>query len=140
MLRTPVPVTSFAWTIEMDTFEETRDKIFAEVTTDDPAVRAPYLTRFESEPKEFSEVMARAIGIWLKEHGDAQDNEKRVQDFALVFTAIHLHIGSMKLLLSGNTVAAGNLFRQVLETIAVALLCSGKDMGVLHRFNSDSDK
>ena len=50
MLRTPVPVTSFAWTIEMDTFEETRDKIFAEVTTDDPAVRAPYLTRFESDP------------------------------------------------------------------------------------------
>ena len=43
----------------------------------------------------------------------------------------------MKLLLSGNTVASGNLFRQVLETIAVALLCSGKALGVLDRFVND---
>ena len=121
----------------MDTFEEARTKIFAEVTADDPRVRAEYLQRFGSEANEFSEVMARVMQTWLKEHGDAQGNEKRVKVFALVFIAIHLHIGSMKLLLSGSTVAAGNLFRQTLETIALALLCSGKDLGVLDRFNND---
>ncbi len=121
----------------METFEEARDKIFAEVTRDDPEIRADYLKHFESEAKEFSEIMARVMQTWLKEHGDAQGNEKRVQVFALVFTAIHLHIGSMKLVLSGNTVAAGNLFRQTLETIALALLCSGKDLDILDRFNND---
>jgi hypothetical protein len=121
----------------MDTFEEARAKILAEITTEDPEVRAQYLKHFESEAKAFSEIMAGVIQTWLKEHGDAQGNERRVQVFALVFTAIHLHIGSMKLLLSGNTVAAGNLFRQTLETIALALLCSGKDLGILDRFNND---
>ena len=121
----------------MDTFEEARDKIFMEVTRDDPEIRAEYLKHFKAEAEEFAEVMAGVMQAWLKEHGDAQGNEARVQVFALVFTAIHLHIGSMKLLLSGNTVAAGNLFRQTLETIALALLCSGKELRILNDFNND---
>ena len=121
----------------MDSFEEVRTKIFAEITTDDPEVRAEYLARFDTQAKEFSEVMARVMQAWLKEHGDTQGNEKRVQVFALVYMAIYLHIGSMKLFLSGNTVASGNLFRQTLETIALALLCSGKDLDFLDRFNKD---
>jgi hypothetical protein len=121
----------------METFEEARAKIFAEITTEEPEVRAQYLKHFESDAKEFSDVMARVMQTWLKEHGDAQGDEKRMQVFALVFTAIHLHIGSMKLLLSGNTVAAGNLFRQTLETVALSLLCSSKDLGILDRFNND---
>jgi hypothetical protein len=121
----------------MDAFEEAQAKIFAEITTEDPEVRAEYLTHFESEAKEFSEAMARVMASCLEEHGNAKGNEKLIQVFALVYTAIYLHIGSMKLFLSGNTVAAGNLFRQTLETIALALLCSGKDLGILERFNSD---
>ena len=121
----------------MDALHDARAKIFAEVTADDPEVRAAYLNRFRSEANEFADLVAPLICSCLKEHGDAQGNEKRVQVFALVFIAIHLHIGSMKLLLAGYTVAAGNLFRQVLETIALALLCSGKDVDILNRFNAD---
>lgn len=121
----------------MEDFEEARTKIFLEITSDDPEVRSEYMTHFEFEANEFSELMAQVMLTWLKEHVDAQGNEKRVQVFGLVYTAIYLHIGSMKLLLSGNTVAAGNLFRQTLETIALALLCSGKDLDVLDRFNRD---
>lgn len=121
----------------MDSFEDARSKILTEITADDPAVRAEYLKRFESDARTFSELMAGVIQSWLEEHGEAQGNERRVQVFALVFIAIHLHIGSMKLLLSGSTVAAGNLFRQTLEAIALALLCSGKDLGFLDRFNAD---
>lgn len=121
----------------MDGFEEIRTKIFNEVTTDDLEVRAEFLTRFVTEAKEFSEIMAQVMQSWLNEHGSAQGNERRAQVFALVFMAIYLHIGSMKLLLSGNMVASGNLFRQTLETIALALLCSGKDSVFLDRFNND---
>ena len=122
---------------EMDSFKKARTKIFAEITIDDPEVRAEYLTHFKSQAKEFSEVMAQVMLTCLKEHGNAQGNEKRVQVFALVYMAIYLHIGSMKLLLSGNMVASGNLFRQTLETVALALLCAGKDLNFLDRFNKD---
>jgi hypothetical protein len=121
----------------MDTFEEAREKIFAEITAEDPEVRKNFLKHFNSEAKEFSEIMARVVQLWLKEHSAAQGDEKRTKVFALVFMAIHLHIGSMKLLLSGNMVAAGNLFRQTLETIALALLCSGKDLDFLDQFDND---
>jgi len=43
----------------------------------------------------------------------------------------------MKLFLSGQPIAACNLTRQVVEAIAIALLCSGKDLGVLDRFMVD---
>ena len=42
------------------------------------------------------------------------------------------------MLLSGQTVAAGNLFRQVIESIGLALLCSGKSLDVLSRFMEDN--
>ena len=40
----------------------------------------------------------------------------------------------MKLFLSGHIVAAGNISRQVVESIALALVCSGKDLPILARF------
>lgn len=56
---------------------------------------------------------------------------------ALVCAAFTLHILSFKLFLSGHIVAAGNVFRQVLESIALALLSAGKDLGILERFMED---
>ena len=40
----------------------------------------------------------------------------------------------MKLFLSGNVVSAGNLYRQVVETMALALLCSSKKFDFMDRF------
>lgn len=48
--------------------------------------------------------------------------------------AITLHIVSFKLFLSGHAVPAGNVFRQVIESIALALLCSCKELTVLRSF------
>lgn len=56
---------------------------------------------------------------------------------ALVYMAISLHILSMKHFLSGHAVAAGCLFRQAIESIALALLCSGKELRILERFVAD---
>lgn len=56
---------------------------------------------------------------------------------ALAFTALNLHIISFKLFLSGYPVAAGNLQRQVIETLALFLiLCSEKSLNVLNRYIS----
>ena len=51
--------------------------------------------------------------------------------------AIILHIHSMVLFLSGYMVAAGSLSRQAIESIALALVCSEKDLGILERFMED---
>lgn len=121
----------------METFEEARDRILAELTSDDKDVRAEYLKHFKSDVEMFSESMARAFLNWRSLDSSIQENEKRAYISGLVYTAITLHVLSMKLFVSGNTVAAGNLFRQVVETVALALVCSGKDLGILDRFMED---
>jgi hypothetical protein len=81
--------------------------------------------------------MAHAFIRWRSFDNEVMGDERRGYVSALVYTAITVHILSLKLFLSGHTVAAGNLFRQVIECIALALLCSGKDLDVLARFMED---
>ena len=118
----------------METVEQARETILKELTSDDSEVRSDYLKLFESDAKTFADAMAQAFMKWRTFDNEVKGNEKRAHVSALVYTAITLHILSLKLFLSGQTVAAGNLFRQVIESIALALLCSGKDLDVLKRF------
>jgi tRNA U55 pseudouridine synthase TruB len=110
----------------METIEEARTKILKEITSDDTNVRADYLKHFESDIEKFADAMAHAVVSWQSLHAEVKDNENLGQLSAWVITAISLHTLSMKLFVSGHIVAAGNLLRQVVETIALALLCSAK--------------
>lgn len=121
----------------METVEQARETILKELTSDDSEVRSDYLKLFEADAKTFADAMAQAFMKWRTFDNEVNGNEKRAHVSALVYTAITLHILSLKLFLSGQTVAAGNLFRQVIESIALALLCSGKDLDVLKRFMQD---
>jgi len=121
----------------METVEQARETILKELTSDDSEVRSDYLKLFEADAKTFADAMAQAFMKWRTFDNEVKGNEKRAHVSALVYTAITLHILSLKLFLSGQTVAAGNLFRQVIESIALALLCSGKDLDVLKRFMED---
>lgn len=121
----------------METLTEARDRILIEITTDDNDIRMQYLKRFGSQAKTFSAVMGEAVMLWRSLDDQPGQNEKLAYISGFVYTAINLQILSMKLLLSGQTVAAGNLFRQVLESIAMALLCSSKDLDVLRCFMDD---
>ena len=118
----------------MKTFEEARRAILTELTSDNFEVRAEYLTCFTSDVEEFSNAMAKAFLNWQALDGDLRGNEKRAYVSALVFSATTLHILSLKLLVSGHLVAAGNLMRQVVESISLALLCSGSNLATLDRF------
>lgn len=118
----------------METIEEAQNTIHKELTSDDVEVRADYLKHFDADVQKFSEAMARAFVNWRSLDADVKGEEKRAYVSALTYTAITLHILSMKLFISGCAVAAGSLFRQVTETIALALLCSGKGLDVLERF------
>lgn len=118
----------------METADQARVTILKELSSDDSEVRADYLKHFEADTKNFAASMAQAFMKWREFDTPIKDDEKRAHVSALVYVAITLHVLSMKLFLSGHIIAAGNLFRQVLESIALALLCSGKDLDVLKRF------
>jgi hypothetical protein len=113
---------------------EARDKILFEITSDDREARGEYLKRFEGQARTFSAAMGEAVMGWRSLDDRVGRNERLAYVSGLVYTAITLQILSMKLLLSGQTVAAGNLFRQALESIAAALLCSSKDLDFLQSF------
>jgi hypothetical protein len=121
----------------MESPAEASAKIFSELSSDDSEVRAEYFKHFEGKAKEFSEHMARAITAWRVLEMKLEGNECKAFVSALAYTAITLHIQSMKLLLSGHIIAAGNLFRQSAETIALSLLCAGQELDVLDRFMKD---
>jgi hypothetical protein len=118
----------------METFEEARKTILKELTSEDADVRATYLKHFGPKVEKFSDAMANSFLNWRSLDAGVKGNERLAYVSALVFTATTLHIVSMKLFISGYIVAAGNLFRQVVESIALALLCSGKDLDILDRF------
>jgi predicted lipoprotein len=118
----------------MEKLKEARDKIFAEVVSDDQEVRAEYLSLFEKHIEYFSDLMAKAFIKWRVLDENVKGDDKIAYVSAFTHTAIRLHILSLKLLVSGHTVAAGNLMRQVLESIALALICAGKDIGILEKF------
>ena len=121
----------------MKTLEQDREMILSELWSDDAEVRRKYRLRFDDCSQEFSDSMARAFVKWRAFDDGVQGDEKIAHVSALVYSAITLHILSLKLILSGQTIAAGSLFRQVVESIALALLCSGKDLRILQRFMDD---
>ncbi len=128
-------------------------KLVEELSQDDDKVRDRFLGEFRQEIDEFAQHMADTILRWLTllevigSHKRVNENMaafspnknaflKSHEDYvvAFVYSAIALHIDSMKLFLSGHLIAAGNLMRQVLESMAMALLCSSPALGVLDEF------
>ncbi len=118
----------------MVSIEDARSEFLTELTADDPEIRANYLKHFRAEVEEFADAMARAFQNWQTLNIGSERDDRRAYVSAVVYTAISLHTQSLKAFLSGLSVPAGNLMRQTLETIALALLCSGKDHHVLDRF------
>lgn len=121
----------------MESYEQARTTIYKELTSDDAEVRSEFLKLFGNDVSTFSDAMALAVLDWRKLDESVLTDERRAYVSALVYAAFTLHILSFKLFLSGHIVAAGNQFRQVIETIALALLCSSRDLDVLARFMAD---
>ena len=118
----------------MEPVEEARAKIVREITSDDADMRSEYLTHFRNEVEQFAQLTAEAVVSWRSLDSGVKDNTRRAYVSAIVLTAITLNVNSMKLFISGQQIAAGNLFRQALEAIALGLVCSSKELDVLSRF------
>jgi hypothetical protein len=101
--------------------EAIRSDITKAITQDIPEVRERFLAHFETEIKDFVEHMILAYLKWQELESMINDDQRKAYVAAIVFTTINLHIVSFRLFLSGYPVAAGNLERQVIETIALAI-------------------
>jgi hypothetical protein len=117
----------------METIEEARQKIAAELSSPGNEVREEFFAHFQGEANEFEKWMAEAVIRWQAFDGTMGTDAEKGLVSALIYSAILFNVQSMKLFLSGHIVAAGALMRQVVEAIALALLCSNKDLGVLSR-------
>lgn len=115
-----------------------RREVHAEITRESRAVRHEFIRAFSAEAQAFADHMGEALSKWQDLYSSAQGNERRMKVLALAYTAMSLHISSMKLFLSGQQVAAGNLMRQVLETIALTYLCTDRNLTVLERFDDST--
>ena len=118
----------------MDTRQSVIEMILKEVSQDDAEVRDKFLGEFHQEINEFVNHMTDAFMRWRILDEDFGSDERLSYVTAFVYSSITLNILSMKLFLSGHVVAAGNLMRQVLESMAMALLCSSSSLTVLDKF------
>jgi hypothetical protein len=121
----------------METLEQATKILAAELTSTGDEVRKEFLGHFEAELKEFEGKMAEAVLAWKAFDGGIGTDAEKGLVSALIYAAIMLHVQSMKLFISGHIVAAGALMRQVVEAIALAFLCSNKDLGVLSSLSNN---
>ncbi len=122
----------------MESYESAVDKIRIELTGNLDDVKQEFMAHFGADLERFIDSTAHAFLRWVKLDAASGGNEERAIVSGLVFSAITLHIISMRLFLTGYIVAAGNIQRQVLETLALALLSSCKSLDVLARFLNDT--
>jgi len=97
-------------------------------------LRLAYLKHFEKEINDFTEVMSDAYLSWKKFDSEISKTEEKAYISALLFGTINLHTISMKLLINGFFIPAGNAQRQALECAAMALLCSKPSLEFLKKY------
>ena len=113
---------------------ETLRIVEAETVGDGFRVRQKYLDLFRDQIPEFLIFMADAVEAWQEFDKNPEKDEQKAHVSALVFGAINGHIVSTNLFLSGHAIPSGNQERQVIESIATALICSDGGLPYLSQY------
>ena len=119
---------------------ETAALIRRVLTGDGRKIREWFTNHLSDQLEEFVLAMAPALDDSGALDRYAKDSEIGAKVAWMVFSAVQGHLISMRLFLDGFLVQSGNAQRQVLESIAMALLCSKPDLGILQRFDDDTYK
>jgi hypothetical protein len=124
--------------LSADSVSQLHTLIMSDLQSSDAEARSEFFRHFGAEADDFTTYTAIALDKWNSLHDAIPvDDLRRLFVVTILFTAINLHSTSFKLFMSGHTAAAGGLFRQVLEAVSMALLCSAKELTVLDRFMQD---
>lgn len=106
---------------------------------EDPSIRHQFVNVYQEEVDKFVNLMAQAFTSWseLDKVLTQDKKERKAYISALLYAALHSHVVSLKLLISGLLVPSGNTQRYVLECVAMAFLLSRPSLGVVEKYMSD---
>lgn len=115
-------------------YSEIYEKIKNELENDRAEVRQKFIDKFKGSITDFINAMSTASLKWISLDSNIKDNIEKAHISSIIYSLINTHVVSMKLFLSGYSIPAGNLQRQVVESMALALLCSRKDLNILGQY------
>lgn len=114
------------------------DQVIKELFEDDRWVKNEFANHLATDLTELSESLATCFKVLPQLNTAAE--KIGTQQAALVagfaFGVVDDLLISTKLLISGKLMASGNLMRQAVEGIAVAVLCSSKDLLIIDQKKS----
>ena len=127
--------------------EEIKDKLsedeFREIIfSNNDEVRNLYTKAFSTEIEDAVKYIYTAYEACKKLENTFKKEPRGEYVVAFLFNSIHSLIGSVSLLISGYLIPSGNLVRQSMESLAMAILISNKqlDVDVFEKFAADPDK
>lgn len=81
--------------------------------------------------------MAEAFLLWKEFDRNPARDERKAHVSAFIFRAMNCHVQALHLFLSGLPIPSAHMERQVLESIAMAFLCSCGTLDVAERYMTD---
>ena len=99
-----------------------------------PAVKERFLWEFGHELPEFAGKMAEAYLLWKEFDQNPTKDERKAHISAFIFRAMNYHVQALHLFLIGLPIPSGHMERQVLESIAMAFLCSDRTLDFADRY------
>ena len=100
----------------------------------DKEIQLDFIKRYESPLDQFVLHTATAYKRWKSLDSLVSGSIERAHISSIVYGVINNLVISMKLLLMGLNIPSGHMHRQVLEGIALALLASRRNTGVLQKY------
>lgn len=106
---------------------------------EDSLIRDRFKDNYSSELEKFIVLMTKAFEEWYRVDKilTKKKTEPDAYITALLYAALHSHVVSLKLYISGLLVPSGNTQRYVYECIALAFLLSRPSLGVTERYIKD---
>ena len=97
-----------------DSISQLRSLVISDHQSPDYDARSEFFRHFGDHAEEFATYIAVSLDKWIVLHNDIPENDfRRLTVVAILFATINFHSSSFKLFISGYTVAAGGMFRQV---------------------------
>ncbi|HOE10983.1 MAG TPA: hypothetical protein PLQ35_11580 [bacterium] len=102
------------------------DEVMRELQSDDAEVRRSFEEEFSENIADFCKYFAESWSAFLSFQREVRNDKQRAYVACIIMSVLNNAFTSLKLFISGYSIPAGNLMRQAIESIAVALLCSSR--------------
>lgn len=117
-----------------------RTRIEKELFENDEEALNNFKNYLKDEIEEFIKETLKAYEEWRKWDSKINDDEQKAYISAFIFNAINTLVISTKLFIRGYVVPSGNLVRIAMESCAMAILCSNKELSFFEQIKKDDFK